>query len=296
MDFTSLQSLSPEEFCIAKVCNFVRRHKAKAMTDENTLTFRRVLYSVPVTFIVVDNKDQQFFHAIKLRRDLMKQAQLARRSGSQVVDEIMSLCRAHSHSKKDGKAATAQQVLNLYQVNLGDTGKEIDNDDPSMTMTLSMVQSAMFIQKAIKDVPSINAVLTEASEALLEKSPFFSITNLVAMAKKGKTNEELQWIMEMLFDIVLVVPQSWTIQRLSPRNAIGFLDIILFQRDLKIQLLETILEGVHLPAEEKANIKKCVSSPSEMRHFCGYPSGPRSKLQPDRKAAFLTGSSAVSEQ
>ena len=28
----------------------------------------------------------------------------------------------------------------------------------------------------------------------------------------------------------------------------------------------------------------------------GFPSGPRSKLQPDRKAAFLTGSSAVSEQ
>ena len=33
-----------------------------------------------------------------------------------------------------------------------------------------------------------------------------------------------------------------------------------------------------------------------MRRFCGYPSGPRSKLQPDRKAAFLTGISAVSEQ
>ena len=221
----------------------MRRHTATEMTDENTLTFRRVLYSVPVTFIVVDNKDQQFFHAIKLRRDLMKQAQLARRSGSQVVDEIMSLCRAHSHSKKDGNAATAQHVMNLYQVNLGDSSKEtgkdkeVDSDDPSMTMTLSMVQSAMFIQKAIKDVPSINAVLIEASEALLEKSPFFSITNLVAMATQGKTNEEIQWIMEMLFDIVLLVPQSWTIQRLSPKNAIGMLDIILFQRDLKIQSL-----------------------------------------------------------
>ena len=105
----------------------------------------------------LDNKDQQLFHAMMFRRDIMKLAKLARRSGSQVVDEIMSLWRAHSHNKKDGKA-TAQQVLNLYQVNLGDTGKEIDNDDPSMTMTLSMVQSAIIIQKAIKDVPSINAV------------------------------------------------------------------------------------------------------------------------------------------
>ena len=60
-DFTSLQSLSPEEFGIAKVCKFVCRHKAKEMTDENTRFFKRVLYSVLVTFIVEDNKDQHLF-------------------------------------------------------------------------------------------------------------------------------------------------------------------------------------------------------------------------------------------
>ena len=90
-NFTCLQRLSPEELRIAKVCNFVRRHKAGEMTDDNTWTFRRVLYSVPVAIFVEDNKDQQFFHAIKLRIDIMKQAKLARRSGSQVVDEIISL-------------------------------------------------------------------------------------------------------------------------------------------------------------------------------------------------------------
>ena len=99
----------------------------------------------------------------------------------------------------------------------------------------------------------------------------------------------------MLFDIVLVVPQSWTIRRLSPKNDIGMLDIILFQRELKLQLLGKALEDVPLPAEEKTKIKKCFRSPSEMRNLCGYPSGSRSKLQPDRKAAFLTGINAISE-
>ena len=75
------------------------------------------------------------------------------------------------------------------------------------------------------------------------------------------------------------------------------LDIILFQRDLKTQLLEKILEDIHLPPEEKAKIKKCLSSPSEMRAQLGFPSGPRSKTSPCKtKTAFLTGSSAVSEQ
>ena len=99
------------------------------MTDENTWQFRRVLYSVPVTILVEDNKDTQFFHAVKVRRDIMKMATLVRRSGSQVVDEIMSLVRAHSQNKKDGKA-TAQSILKLYQDNLGDSGKENDNDNP----------------------------------------------------------------------------------------------------------------------------------------------------------------------
>ena len=293
--FSSLRSLSPEEFRIAKVCNFVRRHKAKQMTDANTWHFRRVLYSVPVTILVEDNKDTQFFHAVKVRRDIMKMATLVRRSGSQVVDEIMSLVRAHSQNKKDGKA-TAQSILKLYQDNLGDSGKENDNDDPSIAMTLSMVQSAMIIQKQIKDVAAINAVMIDASETLLEKSPFFTITNLSAMAKKSKTNEELQWIMEMMFDTMLLVQQSWTIRKLSPKNATGILDIILFQRDLKVELLEKALTDVPLPAEQKAKIKNCLSSPSELRSSIGYPSGCRSNVQPDKRAAFLTGSDEVSEK
>ena len=55
----------------------------------------------------------------------MKVAKLVRRSGRQVVDEIMSLWR----TKKDGKA-TALQLFKLYQDNLGDTGKDNDNEDP----------------------------------------------------------------------------------------------------------------------------------------------------------------------
>ena len=114
----------------------------------------------------------------------MKLATLVRRSGSQVVDGIMSLWRAQSHNKKEGQA-TAQSIMKLYQDNLGDSGKENDSDDPAIVMTLSMVQAAMIIQKQIKDVAAINAVMIDASETLSETSPFFSITNLSAMARAG---------------------------------------------------------------------------------------------------------------
>ena len=202
-DFTSLQVLSPEEIRIALVCNFVRIHRLGEMSEDDRWAFRIFLMSVPTTFLVMDSVETIFVEAIQFRRDMMKVARLARRSGSQVVDEIMSLWR----TKKDGKA-TAQQLLKLYQENLGDNGKDNDDEDPSSSMTVSMIQAAMTIPKAVKYVPSINAVLIEASEVLMEKSPFFSITNTWVMAKKSNTNDELQYNMEMIFDLCIILPQT----------------------------------------------------------------------------------------
>ena len=103
------------------------------------------------------------------------------------------------------------------------------------------------------------------------------------MAKKSKTNDELQWIMEMIFDICIISPQAWTIRRLNPRNAVGALDVMLFKRELKVQLLDKSLEDINLPADEKANFKKCLNSPSEMRDHLGFPSGSKAVHNPDKK-------------
>ena len=161
-------------------------------------------------------------------------------------------------------------------------------------MTISIIQTAMAIQKTVKDVPSINAVLTEASEVLMERSPFFTTTNLVAMAKKGKTNDELQWITEMIFDLCIIVPQTW-IQRLRPKNAVGVLDVMLFKRELKLQLLDQSLEDIELPADEKAKFKKCLNSPSEMRDRL-FSSGSKAVHNPDKKAMFFTGTTTAGEK
>ena len=168
-----------------------------------------------------------------------------------MVDEIMSLSRT-----KQGGKATAQQLLMLYQNNLGDTGigKDNDDEDPSSAMTISMIHAALTLQKAVKDVPSINAVLIEASEVLMERSPFFSITNTWAMAKKSKTNDELQWIMEMIFDICIIFPQTWTIRRHSHKNAVGVLDVMLSKRELKVQLLDKKPGGHQFAGGRKSNV------------------------------------------
>ena len=107
------------------------------------------------------------------------------------------------------------------------------------------------------------------------------------MAKKSKTNDELQWIMEMIFDLCILFPQTWTIRRLSPNHAVGVLDGMLFKRELKLQLLNKSLEDIHLPADEKAKFKKCFNSPPEMRHHLGFPSGPKAVHNQDKKPFSL---------
>ena len=98
-DFTSLQVLSPEEIRIARVCNFVRRHRLGEMSDDDTWTFIRIRMSVPTTILVMDSVETKLFEAVKIRRDIMKVAKLAPRSGSQVIDETMSLWRTKQMAK-----------------------------------------------------------------------------------------------------------------------------------------------------------------------------------------------------
>ena len=59
-DFTSFQVLSPEEIRIAKVCNFVRRHRLGEMSEDDTWAFRRILMSVPTAIRVMDSVETFF--------------------------------------------------------------------------------------------------------------------------------------------------------------------------------------------------------------------------------------------
>ena len=138
-------------------------------------------------------------------------------------------------------------------------------------MTISMIQAAMTIPKAVKDVPSINAVLIEASEVLMEKSPFFSIANTWAMAKKSKTNDELQWIMETIFNLCITFPQTWK-----------------FEDSVLIMLLVYWMSCCSsVSSNSSCWFKKCLNSPAEMRHRLGFPSGSKAVHNPDNKSNLL---------
>ena len=120
---------------------------------------------------------------------------MVRRSGSQKVEEIVST--AHRIA---GAKCTGQRIFEAYKRNL----KGIEGaKDESLVVSLDMINMALCVQKAIKDVPALAAILQDADDLLLSSSPFFNITNLAALVKKIKNPADLQWTMALMLDCIV---------------------------------------------------------------------------------------------
>ena len=165
-------------------------------------------------------------------------------------------------------------------------------------VSLDVINQALNVQKAIKDVPALASTLQEADDLLLSNSPFFQITNLAALVKKIKNPADLRWTMELMLDCVVQQPDLiWTIRNLAPKGGdIGILDQCVFKHHLKTELLSKVMEDIDLDPEEKKDIRYCLSSVVTMRKSLGYKTGIKKNREPDKFAQFLTGVSEAGER
>ena len=292
-DFTDLTCISPEEVRIAKIVNFVRRHEAGLVSPEQEQDFKRIAYCIPTLFYVCDSIEKRFFDAIASRRETIKICGMVKRSGSQLVEEIMSVW-----ATRGGGKVTAQKILDVFKQHLGDVAAGNDDVNESLAMSMEMVTAALLVQKTIKETPALNAVLQEADQSLMQNSPFYTITNLAAICKKVKLPIDLEWVMHMMLDYNVQTLYHWTLRTLVPKgqDSFGVIDIFLFKRQLKLQLLDKGLEDVDLLPEEKDKFRTCLASVPDMRKALGYKSGIRKQAQPDKYSAFLTGVSKSGEK
>ena len=286
--FTDLTVISPEEPRIAHICNFAMRHERGDVSAEEELDFKRVIWCIPCLFYICDSAEKRFFDALAERRDAVKMCRMVRRSGSQIVDEIMSVAL-----RLGGVKCTAQKILDMYKKNITNEG----GGDETLVVSLGMINDAMLLQKTIKDVPPLAQILQEADDKLLSSSPFFQITNLAAVVKRIKNPQDLRWTMEYMVDCVMQQPDLfWPIRLLAPKGGeVGILDQHVFKHHLKNELLSKV-EEMELDPQEKTKFRDCLSSVVTMRQCLGYKTGPQQKQQPDKFAEFLTGISECGER
>ena len=179
--WNDFKAISPEEVRITKIANIARRATNQELSDEDIWTCRRVIYCCPCEFVIEDSIEARFLASIESRRVTMKTANICRRSGSQVVDEIMSI----RNTKSEVGKLTCQKLHALYNNHLGDSQSD-DGDDPSLNVSYEMIQTALTIKNRVKGVPVLNSILGEAEDTLMTQSPWFTLSNLGATINKNK--------------------------------------------------------------------------------------------------------------
>ena len=290
-NFTNLTLISPEEPRIANIVNFVRRHELGQVTADQEAEYKRLIWCIPTCFYICDSIERRFFDAIAERRDAIKNCRMVRRSGSQQVEEIVSTA-----NRLGGGKCTAQRIFEAYKQNM--RGIVSCAQDESLVVSFDMIQMALSVQKAIKDVPALASILQEADNLLMTNSPFFNITNLAALVKKIKNPADLQWTMALMLDCIVQQPDlTWTIRTLAPKGGeVGIIDQCVFKHHLKTEFLSKVMEDIDLDPAEKKLIRDCLSSVVTMRQSLGYKTGIKMNTEPYKLAQFLTGVSKAGER
>lgn len=121
--------LSPEEDRIP-ILVVVTNHIKRGLPDEERGILKKLLYCVQTAFIRTTNEDPRYFAAIRERRNFQERAMRIKRSGVQVVDEIICFWNRKQHSQ--GKMR-AEAIFQAFHSNCG--GEDCKDADPSLNVT-----------------------------------------------------------------------------------------------------------------------------------------------------------------
>ena len=101
--------------------------------------------------------------------------------------------------------------------------------------------------------------------------------------------------MEMVLDMCIETG-SVTCVQLAPRSDLGLFDVFVFKNKMKCILLDSILEDMPLPVDEKSRFRQCLSSVSVMRQHLGGNQNQKQSSLPAKMMPWLGGSTAVGEK
>ena len=306
LEHTEFTCISPEEVRIAMFGNIARRSANGDLSNEDLLKIRRNMWCIPTEFIIEDSEERRFFKALSCRREAQISANMCRRSASQVVDEVISVWTSTQQPPNEKAKQrpeqqprmTIKKLHDLYKKHCGDTEGDDneDGEDCSLNMNYNCIRDALCIHNRIKTNPILNHILQNAEDVLMERSPFFNISNLALIIKKAKREEELEFFMNAMYDTCLCEDHRWTARTLGMKSS-GFLQILSFQLSIKKHILESrFKEIVYVPSDEHSKIKDCLSSFQLFRETIGFKSGPKAATNPDKQASFLAGMTEAGEQ
>ena len=256
-----LNAGSFEEDRIAFWLRLEERCNDPLTTDDELWQWRKFANCCSCQLILMDNDQKRFFKGIQLRREIVRAGSQARRSATQITQEILSLWTEFA---KEGEKPTIEKIMKMYADNCGDEDSTDQEQDPNLNMTKTAITQALAIQKTILDDEQLMSIVNNCEDVLNDRSPFFNMSNLHLISMRAKADkDDAIWTMVMLSDYAKMDPsQTWTFRQLSPRNSKGMMDVFSFKRKVKDLLLGHLdnLPSKKIAQADKAKLQQCLQS------------------------------------
>ena len=188
----ALMRVSPEEMTSAFIMA-VARDITNGAPEAVLLKWRRTILSTPCKFVILATPMDRYWHALRVREDLVHQYKACHRSCYQRLHEVVRLMDA-MRTRMPQSQVTTERVEEEYR-------KNVRNMDMSGggAITGGFVKVAVTVARRMLAVPEIAEIMRAAdAQPPSVFNPFGAHTRLQAMIDKCKSTEDLTWCCQAL--------------------------------------------------------------------------------------------------
>jgi hypothetical protein len=222
----------------------------EASTQDQLVTFRRLLLTVPMRFRVIASEEERMFAHLNLREKITGAHASMSRSATQRIYEVCQW--RDTRTKRQGSQnATPEKLAQVWneQVKMAQTSEPV---------TASYMHMAFRLWEQLLIFPSCREVILWAERQWGKANPFDSITKLEAVVIKAKGSvESAEWLLSSMIFYVkrgFMTSGELSVRTLTGKGAgnRGVMDMWLLKRGVMHHLSATVLDSMAFTAVSKA--------------------------------------------
>ena len=233
-----LYVLSPIEFLHAFLYGL---HASLTSGNEQLMQqWRAAALHTSFRFVICEGEDDRHFKAKQLREDAganytgVRQTALAR---------IFELVKFRERKERTSGKMTNEDVAKLYA---GQVTFSTMTDASERPTSKDFVENAMSVHRRVLSTKAKELLLAIDEQDMV--NPLDSVSKLITLATKAKTEENIVWSVEMILDYVrcgALAPEQVGTRalegKLAGQNGRGLVDIVIYKKGFLSHMLNTVL-------------------------------------------------------
>lgn len=258
-----LRRVSPNEPLDALLCAIAADIENGADGDR-LQQWRAVLLTCQVQFELHTNEDSMFWRSQQLRENVLTDFTGMYPTAFQRIMTVVSY-----------KAKREAIVGKVSAKALADSWREnVQMSSKAEHLSDTTIDNAVTVWTRLLGQPALRAVIMQADEELGHEGPFDSINKLHVIVTKGKTKENIAWIVLSVWDLIKsgarASSEFGTRALQGPGSQKGLCDFFVRKKTIMDYMNSTLLEELGLPSSVRSCLKDKFESHTTYRNLMPY--------------------------